>query len=315
MQSLLAQTLGELEIVLVDDGSTDRSGVMCDGWAEKDTRISVYHKPNGGLMSAWKYGVERAQGEYVGFVDSDDWVDPDAFERLYAMATEHGAELVTGGLIKENGTRERVLDALPSGFYDRAAIEERILPRLIVCGTVSVRGILPSRVTKLFARSLILRAMAHCDESVSMGEDLLTTFSCFLYAERVFVSEGFAPYHYRLNTGSITQTYSEKKYERLGFLRAALTRAATNGGFDFSAQIDCDYVGLMLDQLECEILFSGKTRRALKDSLRLHAREILPLVRDGALLSKFSKKQRLYLFLLKHRLYGAMIALRRAKRS
>ena len=152
VQSLLAQTLGEIEIVLVDDGSTDRSGEMCDEWAGKDPRVTVYHKPNGGLMSAWKYGVERASAEYIGFVDSDDWVDADTYERLWAAAVEHGAELVTAGLIKEDGTQEKLLDALPSGLYDRAAIESEILPRLIVCDRVSVRGILPNRVTKLFAR-------------------------------------------------------------------------------------------------------------------------------------------------------------------
>lgn len=79
VRSLVNQTYTDIEIVLVDDGSTDMSGKICDELCQKDERIRVFHKANGGLMSAWKYGVLKSSGQYIGFVDSDDWVDSDMY--------------------------------------------------------------------------------------------------------------------------------------------------------------------------------------------------------------------------------------------
>ena len=80
--SITAQTYGNLEIILVDDGSTDGTGELCDRLAQEDGRISVYHKENGGSSSARNLALEKAGGEYVGFVDSDDYVDPHMYQRL-----------------------------------------------------------------------------------------------------------------------------------------------------------------------------------------------------------------------------------------
>ena len=90
VDSLTSQTLNEIEIILVDDGSTDGSGAICDEYAAKDSRIKVIHKENGGLGFARNSGLEMAQGEFVGFVDSDDWVDLDFFEKLLGK-TRKGA--------------------------------------------------------------------------------------------------------------------------------------------------------------------------------------------------------------------------------
>ena len=81
--SIINQTYKNLEIILVDDGATDSSGNMCDELAKSDNRIKVYHKENGGLSDARNYGVERATGEYIGFVDSDDYIDSEMYEKLY----------------------------------------------------------------------------------------------------------------------------------------------------------------------------------------------------------------------------------------
>lgn len=98
VDSILAQTLTDIEIVLVDDGSPDRCGEMAEGYAWQDSRICVVHRENGGLGPARNSGIAVARGEYVGFVDSDDWVEPDMFERLYRSAAETGAQAVFTGL-------------------------------------------------------------------------------------------------------------------------------------------------------------------------------------------------------------------------
>ena len=99
VDSLLAQTEENLEIILVDDGSTDRSGALCDEYAQRESRIRVHHKENGGLTSAWKAGMELAQGNYVGFVDSDDWIDKEMYERMLKMAQREDADMVVCGLV------------------------------------------------------------------------------------------------------------------------------------------------------------------------------------------------------------------------
>ena len=89
VQSLLNQELSLIEIILVDDGSTDGSSAMCDRWAEKNSLISVFHKVNGGLSDARNAGIERASGEYITFVDSDDYVERKTFSSLINYLDQH----------------------------------------------------------------------------------------------------------------------------------------------------------------------------------------------------------------------------------
>ena len=98
VDSLRQQTLADIEIILVDDGSPDRSGAIADSLAEQDSRIKVIHQDNQGLGPARNSGIAVATGEYVGFVDSDDWVDPDMYERLYSAAQVSGSDIVLTGL-------------------------------------------------------------------------------------------------------------------------------------------------------------------------------------------------------------------------
>lgn len=97
LESVVGQTYKTLEIILVDDGSTDASGSMCDLWARKDARIQVIHKPNGGLSDARNAGIEAATGDYLSFVDSDDWLDLTMISALYTALTENGADIAVCG--------------------------------------------------------------------------------------------------------------------------------------------------------------------------------------------------------------------------
>lgn len=93
VDSILNQTYKCLEILLVDDGSPDNSGVLCDEYADKDERIKVIHKKNGGLSSARNAGIDRASGKYISFIDSDDFIDKDMIERLYSVLNKHDADM------------------------------------------------------------------------------------------------------------------------------------------------------------------------------------------------------------------------------
>lgn len=93
IDSILQQTLTDIELILVNDGSPDNCGQICDEFARKDVRIKVIHKENGGLSSARNSGLDIAKGEYVGFVDSDDWIEPDMYKLLYSLCEENNCEI------------------------------------------------------------------------------------------------------------------------------------------------------------------------------------------------------------------------------
>jgi len=97
VDSILAQTYTNLEVILVDDGAKDSSGAICDEYAARDARVRVIHKENGGLSSARNAGIDAAKGDWLEFVDSDDWIEPDAVESMLTLALEHRTELVVAG--------------------------------------------------------------------------------------------------------------------------------------------------------------------------------------------------------------------------
>lgn len=93
IDSILAQTFTDFELILINDGSPDNCGRICDEYARKDSRVSVIHKENGGQASARNVGIDMAKGEYIGFVDSDDWIEPDMYELLYNLCTENDCDI------------------------------------------------------------------------------------------------------------------------------------------------------------------------------------------------------------------------------
>lgn len=94
VNSILAQTFTDFELLLIDDGSKDSSGVICDDYVAKDSRVRVFHKENGGVSSARNFGLDNAKGEWIAFVDSDDWIETTMFELMYEKAVKDGTELV-----------------------------------------------------------------------------------------------------------------------------------------------------------------------------------------------------------------------------
>lgn len=134
ISSIVNQTYKNLEIILVDDGSPDNCPAMCDAWAEKDNRIRVIHKPNGGLSDARNAGMSVATGELMAFVDSDDWIAPDMYEKLYHRLTEDGSDIAACGvqMVWEDNTPPRMLTRPGSRTLNRdeamqAIIEESCL--------------------------------------------------------------------------------------------------------------------------------------------------------------------------------------------
>ncbi|MDO5400289.1 MAG: glycosyltransferase [Eubacteriales bacterium] len=151
LDSILGQTYADLQIILVDDGSPDGSGAICDSYAKKDPRIQVIHQKNGGLSAARNAGLDLAEGEYVAFVDSDDYLEPEAYETMAALAEKHRVPLVVAGRWDVSGrTGEKT-----RGLCPRA--EEAVTGQALAGRIFLWDGCDSSACDKLFARGLFER--------------------------------------------------------------------------------------------------------------------------------------------------------------
>lgn len=299
VDSVLAQTLGQMQILLVDDGSTDRSGQICDEYAARDPRVCALHKKNGGLMSAWRYGLEKAEGEWIGFVDSDDWIDADMYEKMLSQGEKTGAELVMAALIREyDDRREKEKLFVQPGFYDRERMEKELFPVAISMGTMLDRGASPNRVTKIFRRVLLQGNLHLCDEQISLGEDLITTFACLCDAKSVCVMD-FYPYHYRIRGTSIMGKRNLAFTSQSVLLNETVRRIAQEKDvFDFSQQLDNDLISLVYYGFERNLAFPGEKAAELVGYMKQSLSD--PWVRralETEQLSANSKKCALYKWL------------------
>ncbi len=200
IDSVINQTYQNLEIILVDDGSTDGSGRICDEYEKMDKRIRVIHKCNGGLSDARNTGLDLAKGEYISFVDSDDWIRKDAYEILYDRIREFRADIVCFGMTElYEKSRNALYLPQSSGVMDT----EGALKKLMLgdgCG--------PSVCDKLFKRQVFEKIRFPAGK---ISEDIAVMYRVFDHAERIgFVNDCF--YYYRHRSGSITTASYDKKY-------------------------------------------------------------------------------------------------------
>ena len=122
VDSILRQTFTDFELLLVDDGSKDSTGRLCDEYAGKDRRIRVIHKENGGLVSARKAGLSEALGTYVAYVDGDDWIAECMMEKLCGQASDTGADIVISDFVAAGKTEEPLSENMDGGYYDKEAL-------------------------------------------------------------------------------------------------------------------------------------------------------------------------------------------------
>lgn len=211
LESVANQTLKETEIICVDDGSTDSCRELLKEYAEKDSRFRVIFKDNGGQTSARKAGLEIARGKYIGYLDSDDWIEPDMYACLYIWAEQYQCDIVATGLFRQfQDTAVEVTNTISPGLYKEETIRKQILPFMLYNGIYYQMGIRPNLVNKLFKRTLILSEQCDVPETIRIGEDVAVTYACIMRAKRIFLSNRIF-YHYRQHGSSICKTKSNVK--------------------------------------------------------------------------------------------------------
>lgn len=209
LDSVRNQTLKDIEIICVDDGSTDSSPDILDKYAEFDSRIKVIHKENGGLVSARKAGVAIASGIYTGYVDSDDWIEADMYEQLYNIIREKEADLVTCGYFLEGNYTTTHLDTVEEGLYDKEKINylrDNTIYRM-ECRETGLRGGL---WCKLFSTGLLKKAQEKIPNEISIAEDKVCLLQYILDCSSVYVFKR-PLYHWVIRQTSMShQSYGHK---------------------------------------------------------------------------------------------------------
>lgn len=223
VQSLMRQDYTNLEILLIDDGSTDDSWKLCTQFAEKDCRILAFHKENGGLISAWKYGVEHSTGDYLCFVDSDDWVEPQMIREMSECLSGNAREIVASDYVieRDDGTSQYVYQQLSPEIYEKEDIHREALPKIL---GYEHRYVTISRCMKLISRQLILDNMHYSNPEIRMGEDITIMLPCLMDCQRLVIMDRKAYYHYRYVTSSMIHKYDKTLYENNQNLRQIIIK-------------------------------------------------------------------------------------------
>lgn len=224
IESICGQTYRELEILLVDDGSTDGSGEICEAYARKDPRIRVVHQENGGAVRARREGLSLASGEYIAFADSDDWLEPQMLEILHGTLIGQDVEIAMCGRYEETGSATRaVSQGIAAGRYDKEALIRQVYPRMIVNRRFFEWGLFPGLWDKLFRRESIEKYLMAVDERITMGDDAACVYPALLEAESIYIRKECL-YHYRQSPSSMVKRAEEagRERERFGILYRAV---------------------------------------------------------------------------------------------
>lgn len=209
ISSILGQTYDRLQIILVDDGSTDQSPQICDNYKEKDMRITVIHKPNEGLVSARKAGIRAATGDYIGYVDADDWIEPDFYESMINDLIRYHVDMVETDHFIHAGTKSnRIKSRLPYGRHDT----KEIIPVMLCDKEFNECRLRPYLWSKLFKRSILTNHQRCVDETICCGEDIAVTYPYILEAQSIYLSD-YAGYHYVQRQDSMTGMRSSASKE------------------------------------------------------------------------------------------------------
>lgn len=292
IRSICMQSYKNLEIILVDDGSPDQCPEICDKWAEKDSRIQVIHKQNGGLSDARNVGIYHAKGEYISFIDSDDWIGNDFYQKLWNELHYNKAQIAACKTVKvfESHSEEQKLYSKQKVFACEEALKT-LLKGQDFCAVAW---------NKLYRRDVI------GDIRFPVGklhEDEFFTYRVMANAARlVLIPE--AVYYYRQRTGSIMNQWTVKRldvldafHERLQFLQACYPGLYAMDKFNFF--LACVYHGRQLAECKEEAMikqgiekvlkYSGTIQFSLCDYIKLGLKKDMFIVRGRRLLWKLSR--------------------------
>jgi glycosyltransferase involved in cell wall biosynthesis len=214
VESIIEQSCPNMEIILVDDGSSDSSGEICDEYSRKDSRIVVIHKENGGLVSARKEGLKRARGRYIIYVDGDDWIEPDACERMLKSIDDNHVDMVFFDHYENTGDHQKlVCHSISEGIYDKKRLKEFVYQHMISGNRFFEWQVIPTLWDVILKKELLEKHQYEVEDGITLGEDAVCIYPCLLDADSV-AFERKAYYHYRQTANSMIKQTPNSIIER-----------------------------------------------------------------------------------------------------
>lgn len=209
LNSIIEQTYEDIEIILINDGSTDNSGKICEKYKSIDSRIKIINQKNRGVVISRNKGIQEAQGEYITFVDSDDWVEKNMIEDTLNIAIRYDCDVVSYGYMKEDMISCDILyDGVPEGFYGDDSSLNKLYSNMFY-NNVGETGIITSVCLKLIKASVLKSVYMKISQMQKYFEDTALTYLIFMNSENIFVQHK-SYYHYIMRNGSAT--HSNYKY-------------------------------------------------------------------------------------------------------
>lgn len=252
IESIIKQTMKNIEIICIDDGSTDSSGKILDSFADKDSRVRVIHKKNEGLVAARKTGISHANGKYVSFADADDYMDEDMYDQLYSIAEKHRVDLVSSGYIYEGNYRTLHTDGFQEGLYVGKEMDYILENSIfnVKSEDVGVRGGL---WCKLFKKEKLQTALVNVSDKLTFSEDKVIVLNYLMECKSVYITHR-AYYHYIIHSCSMVNSANSNYLVYVNEVYKAFIKLYENPKFT-------DNMRLQAELYIVELLIKGINKR------------------------------------------------------
>lgn len=320
INSVVNQTYSNLEILLIDDGSTDGCSVICDEWAAKDGRIRVVHKENQGLGMARNTGIENANGEYICFFDSDDFIAPVTIEASYTQAVKTKADIVLFGInfADENGTvTDKFITPLGNVTYRGDEVGSFFLPEFIAPDPdgSGEKLFYMSPCLMLYSLDVINKSKwRFVSERNIISEDVYSLLSLFKYVENVSVIPE-AYYYYCRNDGSLSSKYREDRFDKLNCFYKEAKKLCNKMGYneEIIHRVSKPYVSFVIAALKQEINFNNSKGNCKNKVKKMIDDETLQEVLKSNKKDKVSITRRILFFAIRNKMYSLCYLLLKLK--
>lgn len=211
LDSLTAQTLQECEFIVVSDGAPEAECAICAEYAGKDSRLKFFRREHAGVSATRNYGIEKAQGEYITFVDADDWIEPETCDTTYTFAKKNNSDIVFCESILHENNNEKCgnFSPLPISHFSKNNIDDVIRATLF---TESIKDVsIPLVACKLIKRNIIIDNDIRYSTDLQFSEDRLFNIQYYQYCKEFSYTNQFL-YHYRIHTSSATRKFTPNAY-------------------------------------------------------------------------------------------------------
>lgn len=223
--SILNQKFTNIEVILVNDGSTDNSLEICEKYKALDNRVKVINQENSGQNQARRNGILNSTFEYVGFVDSDDWIETNMYLEMMNKMMDYSCDCISSGIIHEyesDGNRKEIFDSYADGYYDD--LDTDIYPSMLWKKETEEFGLYCNLVNKIFKRDILEKILGEIDYRVIYGEDALVFYSYMMKCGSIYICRK-AYYHYRIREGSMCRNMDERLIMNTYYLFKGLEKA------------------------------------------------------------------------------------------